>query len=103
MVSLLLRRVLFIGPSLIPKCMAFHNPFTNKSGQKHLLFQGDLKFIVTLLNHRHIMYLNEIQDQLFSKHDFSVSIVTLVNTLCCLHYFCKKVISAYALKRDNLL
>ena len=48
------------------------------------------------------MYLDEIQDQLFSKCGTSVLIATLVNTLCHLYYSCK-VISARAMERDNLL
>ena len=79
-----------------------YNPFANKSGQKCLLFVGDIKFIIALLTCRHTMYLDEIQDCLFIERGTSACIVTLQATLHCLCYF-HKLVSACALERNDLL
>jgi transposase len=79
-----------------------YNPHAHKPGRKCALSQGDLKFIVTLLNHRHSLYLDEIQEQLRTECGTSVSITTLLYTLRHLHYS-RKGASAHALERDDLL
>ena len=45
----------------------------------------NLAFIQVLLNQKHTMYLDEIQEQLLSCHSVKVSIPTLTCTLCWLH------------------
>jgi transposase len=79
-----------------------YNPHAHKPGRKCALSQGDLKFIVTLLNHRHSLYLDEIQERLRTECGTSVSITTLLYTLHRLHYS-RKGASARALERDDLL
>jgi hypothetical protein len=78
------------------------NPHAHRPGHKHMLSQGDLKFIVALLNCRHSIYLDEIQERLRSIHGITVSITTLLRSLCRLHYFRKEVF-ARVLERDDLL
>jgi transposase len=79
-----------------------YNPHAHKPGRKHALSQGDLKFIVALLNYRNSLYLDEIQKQLCNEHRTFVSIRTLLYTLRRLHYSYKGA-SAHALERDDLL
>jgi len=78
------------------------NPHAHKFGQKRILSPGDVKFIVALLNHRHSLYLDEIQRQLCNERRIFISITTLLRTLRRLHYSHKGV-SARALERDDLL
>ncbi|KAI0273034.1 hypothetical protein BGY98DRAFT_893470, partial [Russula aff. rugulosa BPL654] len=42
-----------------------YNPNAHKLGRMHILSQGDVKFIVALLNHRHSIYIDKIQKQLY--------------------------------------
>jgi len=79
-----------------------YNHHAHRHGQKRKLSQGDLKFIVALLNRRHCIYLSEIQEQLNNERRVSISITTLLRALRRLHYS-RKVISAHALERDDLL
>ena len=79
-----------------------YNPYSHKPGWKHILSQGDVRFIVTLLNQRHCSYTDEIQEHLNDKHRVFVLILTLLHTLQHLHYSHKGV-SVHALERDNLL
>jgi transposase len=79
-----------------------YKPYAYKPGQKQLLSQGDVNFIVALLNHRHCVYINEIQDQLSNECGVTISLLTLMHALRCLHYSCKGV-SIRALERDKLL
>ena len=79
-----------------------YNPHSHKTGRKRVLSQGDLQFIVALLNRRHCLYLDKIQSQLFTEHGTSISITTLFGTLRRLHYSHKGA-SARALERDDLL
>jgi transposase len=79
-----------------------YKPYVHKPGQKRLLFQGDVRFIVALLNHRHCIYIDEIQDQLSNKHGVTISLPTLMCILHRLHYS-RKGVSIRALERDELL
>ena len=79
-----------------------YNPHAHKPGRKRVLSPGDLKFIVALLNHRHCLYLDEIQKQLCNERGTSVSVTTLLSTLRRLHYS-RKGVSSRALERDDLL
>ena len=79
-----------------------YNPHPSTAGQKWVLSRGDLKFVVTLLNRRHSIYLNEIQKHLGSERGAFVSIAMLLCTLHRLHYSHKRA-SIHALERDNLL
>jgi transposase len=79
-----------------------YNPHSHKSGRKRTLAQGDIKYIIGLLNCRHSLYLDEIQKQLCNERGATVSISTLIHTLCRLHYS-HKVASVRALERNDLL
>ena len=95
---------------IIPRTLSYanvygvsYNPHTRCThGQKRILSQGDLRFIVALLNCKHCIYLDEIQTQLGNERGKLISIPTLVRTLRRLHYSHKGV-SACALERDDLL
>ena len=52
----------------------------------------DLAFIQVLLNQKHTVYLDKIQEQLLSCHSVKVSIPTLTHTLCQLHFTHKDVL-----------
>ena len=79
-----------------------YNPHTFTAGRKWVLSQGDLKFVVILLNRRHSIYLDEIQEHLGSERGAFVSISTLLCTLRHLHYSHKRA-SICTLERDDLL
>lgn len=61
----------------------------------------DLQFIRALLNQRHTIYLDEIQDQLIIRRGVTVSISTLARTLRRLH-FTNKDVSGRAIERNDL-
>ena len=52
-----------------------YNPHAHKPGRKRVLSKGDLDFIVALLNCRHCLYLNKIQEQLCNKSGTLVLII----------------------------
>ena len=79
-----------------------YNPHAHRLGRSRTLSQGDVKFIAALLNHRHSIYLDEIQERLHNERGVFVSTTTLFRTLRCLDYS-RKGVSARALERDNLL
>jgi transposase len=79
-----------------------YKPYTHKPGRKRLLSQGDVHFIVALLNRRHCVYIDEIQDQLSNERGVTISLPTLMRTLRHLHYS-RKGVSIRALERDELL
>jgi transposase len=79
-----------------------YNPYGHKPGRKRILSQGDVKFIVALLDRRHCLYIDEIQEHLNNERRVFVSIPTLLRTLQRLHYS-RKGVSVRALERDNLL
>jgi transposase len=78
-----------------------YNPHAHKPGRKRALSQGDVQFIVALLDRRHCSYIDEIQEHLKNERGVSVSIPTIMRTLRRLHYSHKGV-SVRALERDNL-
>ena len=105
--------LLGLSKSMVYRSLAYahtygvpYNPHTrlhcNLPGRKHLLSQGDLKFIIALLKHRRSIYLDEIQDHLSQERGVSISIPTLLRTLRRQHYSHKGV-SARALERDDIL
>jgi hypothetical protein len=101
--------LLSIEKSLVYRTLQYHcvfgtsyNPHTGKAGRRCALSHGDLKFIVALLTHRHCIYLDEIQKQLYDEHETLVSLATLLTALCCLQYS-HKVVFACALERNDLL
>ena len=79
-----------------------YNSHAQRCGRKRVLSQGDLKFIVSLLNRRHCIYVDEIQEHLHIERGISVSTATLLRALRRLHYS-RKAVSARALERDDLL
>ena len=101
--------LLGVQKSLVYQSLAYHhfygvpyNPRSRKSGRRRMLSQEDLKLVVALLNCRHCIYLDEIQDEFYTKRGTVVSITTLLRTLHRLHYS-RKCVSAHALERDDLL
>jgi transposase len=103
-------RILDIKKSLVYQTLSYvriygvpYNPHARKPpGRTRVLSQGDLIFIVALLNRRHCIYLDEIQEQLRNERGISISITSLLRTLRCLHYS-RKCVAARALERDDLL
>ena len=80
-----------------------YNPHAHSTGgRKRVLSQADITFIVALLNRRHSIYVDEIQEQLSNERGTVVSIATLLRTLRRLHYS-HKVVSVRALERDDIL
>jgi transposase len=79
-----------------------YNPHGHKPGRKRILTQGDVKFIVALLDRRHCLYIDEIQEHLNNERGVFPSIPTILRTLQRLHYS-RKGVSVRALERDNLL
>lgn len=79
-----------------------HNPVTRCTGRRRLLTPTDLTFIRGLLDNRHCIYLDEIQDQLLTRRGIKVSVSTILRTLHRFH-FSHKSISARALERNALL
>ncbi len=101
--------LLGVEKSLVYRTLQYHcifgtsyNPHAGKAGWRCALSHGDLKFIVTLLTHRHCIYLDEIQKRLYDECGTLVSLATLLTVLHCLQYSCK-VVSAHALERNDLL
>jgi transposase len=79
-----------------------YNPYTLSPGQKHIFSQGDVRFIIVSLSHRHCTYLDEIQKQLSSECRVNISISTLWRTLHHLQYSYKHV-SIRTLEWNDLL
>jgi len=79
-----------------------YNPNHRNQGRQRLLTPTDLSFICGLLEQRHCIYLDEIQEQLLVRRGVKVSTPTLLRTLHRLH-FSRKSVSARALERNNLL
>jgi transposase len=80
-----------------------HNPHAHhKTGRRRLLSSTDINFISSLIGRRHTIYLDEIQNELYQYRQIHVSIPTLCRTLRRLA-LTRKVVSARALERDDLL
>jgi transposase len=78
-----------------------YNPHARQQGLcPHCLTTTDLSFIHALLDPRHTVYLDEIQEQLLSRCGVKVSISTLMHTLRQLH-FTNKDILGKALKHND--
>ncbi|KAJ7315172.1 hypothetical protein DFH08DRAFT_655628, partial [Mycena albidolilacea] len=60
-------------------------------GRPPLLSPGNTKFMLALIEHTPDIYLDEIQEQLFTQHDIDVSLATLCRTLHRLGYGSKKL------------
>ena len=60
-------------------------------GQPCILADTDLNLIKSLLSQEPTMYLDELQDELLTHCGAVVSIPTLLQSLCCLHFSCKSV------------
>jgi hypothetical protein len=74
---------------------------SQKTGQCQSLDSTDIKFVSSLINQRHTIYLDEIQDELYQHRGICIS-VPILCTLQCLD-LTYKVISAYALEQDDLI
>lgn len=101
--------ILGIKKSLVYQALTYfkaygvaHNPFAHKPGRNRLLAPADVKFVSALVDRRHTIYLDEIQDELYQQRGIFISIPTLCRTLRRLDYT-RKVVSARALERNDLL
>lgn len=101
--------ILGIKKSLVYQALAYfkaygvaHNPLARKSGRRRLLSVADVNLVSALVNRRHTIYLDEIQDELYQERGVFVSIPTLCRTLRRLD-FTRKIVSARALERNDLL
>jgi predicted transcriptional regulator len=102
-------KFLGIKKSLIYKTLYFycvyglvHNPHSAQLSCRWHLTSTDISFIRGLLNQRHAIFLDEIQEQLLTRRSIKISLLTLSCTLHCLHFSYKDV-SAHALERNNQL
>jgi transposase len=98
-----------IGKSTVYKTLQyFHrygtasNPHAHKSGHNRILSHTDIKFISTLVDQRHCIYLNEIRQALAEQRGCVVSIATLSRTLQRLDIRSKSV-SIRPLEHNDLL
>lgn len=101
--------VLGIGKTLVYDTLRFHrihgvsyNPLARSPGRHRSLTPTDLLFIRGLLDNRHCIYLDEIQDQLLTRRGIKVSMPTIFRTLQRFH-FSHKCVSARALERNALI
>jgi transposase len=79
-----------------------YNPHTLRQGRRRTLLPTDHDFICSLLERCHCTYLVEIQEALAIERGVCVSIPTVLQTLCRLH-FSRKCVSVHALERNDLL
>ena len=78
------------------------NPFTRSRGRPRVLENGDVEYIYALLQANPALYLDELQEQLFSVRDKDVSLASLsraIRRLAMTH----KRISKTATERNELL
>ncbi|KAN0131059.1 hypothetical protein V8E53_011192 [Lactarius tabidus] len=101
--------VLGVKKSLVYKSLQYfrrygttHNPHAHKVGRNRTLSPGDIKFIATLVDWRHCIYLNEIRQALSEHCGHVVSASTLSRTLQHLD-FSQKCVSRRALERNDIL
>jgi len=104
-------RILSVKKSMIYQTLNYHrnhgvtyNPtaFSYFSrGRPRTLADTDLNLIKSLLSQEPTIYLDELQDELFTRHGAVVSIPTLLRSLRRLHFSCKSV-SIHALERNDL-
>jgi hypothetical protein len=67
-----------------------------------LLDPTDIRFITSLIERRHTIYLDEIQNELYQHREVRISVPTLCRTLRRLA-LTQKVVSARALERDDIV
>jgi transposase len=100
-------QILNIKKTLVYQSLRLHrtlglayDPNARRGVRRRVLTNTDLSFIRMLLNQQHTIYLDEIQEQLYSRRAVKVSIPTLTRTLRRLH-FTHKDVSGKALERDD--
>jgi hypothetical protein len=79
-----------------------HNPHAHKTGRNRTLTALDIKFIATLVDQKHCIYLNEIRQALFKQRGCEISVSSLSRTLQRLD-FSRKCVSARALEWNEIL
>ena len=78
------------------------NPFTRSRGQPRVLENGDVEYIHALLQANPALYLDELQEQLFSVRDKDVSLASLCRAIW-RRAMTHKWISKTAAERNELL
>ena len=103
--------ILPVKKSLVYKTLALFlnhgvvsNPhkYSHISGHPHILSQADLNFLRASIDHRSTIYLDELQQELFSKRGIQASLSTLTWAVKRLH-LTHKIVSAPALERNVVL
>ena len=79
-----------------------HNPHAHKNGRHRTLSPIDIKFIATLVEQRHCIYLDKIRQALSEQWGCEVSLITLSRTLQRLNVS-RKCVSVQALERNEIL
>lgn len=79
-----------------------YNIHAHRAGRPRILKPPDIHFIKALLDRRQIVYINELQEELYQIRNTRVSVPTLLRTLQRLN-FSHKLISHKAAERDDLL
>jgi transposase len=79
-----------------------YNPHARTGGRRRILNREDIKFVVALIERRHCIYLDEIQEELYLHRGCRPSIPTLVCTLRRLD-FSRKCVSIRALERNDIM
>ncbi|EDR05955.1 uncharacterized protein LACBIDRAFT_294716 [Laccaria bicolor S238N-H82] len=79
-----------------------YNPHARMGGRRRILNREDVKFVVSLIERRHCIYLDEIQEELYLHRGCRPSIPTLVRTLRRLD-FSRKCVSIRALERNDIM
>lgn len=86
--------ILAVKKSLVYKTLALFsnhgvvsNPhkYSHISGRPRILSQADLNFLRASIDHRSTIYLDELQQELFSKHGVQASLSTLTRAVKRLH------------------
>ena len=79
-----------------------NNPFAQTVGRTRGLNTGDLNYLISLLEARPKIYLDELQEELFTARDVDVSIPTIS---CALRQWemSNKTVASAALERNELL
>ena len=78
------------------------NPFARTRGRPRILDNGDMEYIHALLQANPVLYLDELQEQLFAARDKDVSLATLSRAIRRLAMTHKRV-SKTAAERNELL
>ena len=90
--------ILGVKKSLVYKSLQYfhpyglaHNPHAHKIGRNQTLLLIDIKFIATLVDQRHCIYLDKICQALSEHHSCEVLVSTLSHTLYCLDFSQKSI------------